>query len=117
MSSSVRPRKVIYYADSEGREPFVDWLEGLAPGFQDRIFKRLQRVQLGNLGDHKHVGSGILELRLHFGKGYRIYFGQDGLGTVVLLCAGAKHTQNRDIEKARMNWEEYLTNQIDENGT
>ena len=66
-----------------------------------RINARLRRISLGNFGDVKAVGDGILELRIHYGPGYRLYFVRDGESVVVLLCAGDKSSQQRDIERAK----------------
>lgn len=68
---------------------------------------RLDRLEDGNLGDHRSVGDGVVELRMGFGPGYRIYIGQDGQRIVVLLCAGDKGTQARDIRLARAYWQNY----------
>lgn len=71
-----------------------------------RIRRRLDRLELGNYGDYKSLTGGINELRLDFGKGYRIYFAeQDGL-IIILLCGGDKSTQKKDIQKARDFWHE-----------
>jgi putative addiction module killer protein len=68
---------------------------------------RLKRVELGNLGDHHGVGEGVYELRIDFGPGYRVYFGEDGKRLVVLLIGGTKKTQRRDIETAKRYWSDY----------
>jgi putative addiction module killer protein len=72
-----------------------------------RILKRLERLQQGNYGDVEPIGKGLSELRLHFGAGYRIYFGEDGNNIVVILCGGDKDSQDRDIENAKVYWQEY----------
>ena len=72
-----------------------------------RVLARLARVRQGNLGDCKSVGEGVSELRVDYGPGYRVYFGQDGHTLVVLLCGGDKRTQERDIRQARQSWREY----------
>ena len=85
------------------------WLEALDPPRRARIIKRLERVKLGNLGDHKPLGQGLTELRENHGAGYRIYlFSWQGL-TVVLLAAGDKSTQSKDIQQARKRMAEYGT--------
>jgi putative addiction module killer protein len=61
----------------------------------------------GNFSIAKSVGSGVSELRLDFGPGYRIYFGRDGLRLVILLGGGSKRRQQRDIETAQELWAEY----------
>jgi len=75
-----------------------------------RILQRILRLQSGNYGDCKSLKGGIYELRLMFGAGYRVYFGEDGDTIIVLLCGGDKSTQKKDIEKARVYWQEYLNN-------
>jgi putative addiction module killer protein len=66
------------------------------------------RFEIGNLGDHKSVGSGVWEARLAFGPGYRIYFGQVGQQLVLLLLGGDKGSQAKDIRTARQYWAEFL---------
>ena len=65
-----------------------------------RIAARLRRVELGNFGDVKPVGSGVSELRIDYGPGYRVYLTQRGLEVVILLAGGDKRTQSKDIEAA-----------------
>ncbi len=65
-----------------------------------RINVRLQRLALGHVGDAKAVGSGVYELRLQFGPGYRIYYTVQGSDLVILLIGGDKSTQRSDIAKA-----------------
>jgi putative addiction module killer protein len=69
---------------------------------------RLVRIKTGNLGDHKSLLDGLWEARLAFGPGYRIYFGKDGEGLIVLLGGGSKATQRQDIWRARQSWRDYL---------
>lgn len=108
MVQAITPKTVIVYADAKGREPFTDWLNGLkdAQG-RRRILTRLRRIEQGNYGDYKQLQEGVFELRLFFGPGYRVYFGEDGDKLVVLLCGGDKSTQNQDIDTAFTYWREY----------
>jgi putative addiction module killer protein len=89
--------------------PFSDWLVSLRDARAVGIVRaRLNRIRLGNFGDCKSVGSGVEELRIDFGPGYRIYYGRQGSLAVVLLCGGDKRTQARDIQTAQKHWKEYL---------
>jgi putative addiction module killer protein len=61
---------------------------------------RISRLALGNTGDVKPVGSGVSEMRIDYGPGYRVYFQQRGPAIALLLCAGAKSPQDADIRRA-----------------
>src|SRR5437016_8075604 len=65
-----------------------------------RITVRLRRLSLGNPGDVKPVGGGVSEMRIDYGRGYRVYFVRRGDVLVILLCGGDKRTQERDIARA-----------------
>lgn len=96
------------YVMAQGNVPFDDWLESLRDAqAKKRIDARLARVEAGNLGDAKSVGEGVSELRIDYGPGYRVYFGQDELQIVFLLCGGTKKTQTADIKQAKAYWENY----------
>lgn len=80
---------------------FDHWYDGLRDRQgRARIAARLRRVELGNFGDVKPVGSGVSELRIDYGPGYRVYLTQRGLEVVILLAGGDKRTQSKDIEAA-----------------
>ena len=81
---------------------FSKWLSRLKDTkAKSRILTRLANVRQGNLGDHKSLKGGLYELRLHIGKGYRIYFSREGKFIIFLLLAGNKSSQSKDIERAR----------------
>ena len=67
----------------------------------------LERMADGNLSNVKPVGRGVLEYRIDFGPGYRIYFGRDGELLVILLAGGTKKRQQEDIRAAKTNWVDY----------
>lgn len=99
---------VIVYQTESGKQPYRDWLNGLKDQtVVGRIRARIDRVEQGNLGDHKSIGLGLMELRFKFGSGYRVYFGFDGDKLVVLLAGGDKRTQKKDIKQAHENWADY----------
>ena len=68
---------------------------------------RLERLEKGNKGDVRSVVNGVSELRIDYGPGYRVYFGQFGAKIVLLLCGGDKITQAQDIKKAQEYWSDY----------
>jgi putative addiction module killer protein len=92
----------------ESQEPFTEWMASLRDiKARAKIRVRLDRVSLGNFGDCHGVGEGVQELRIDYGPGYRVYFGQDGATIVLLLCGGDKSTQVKDIDTAKQYWNEY----------
>jgi len=96
------------YLTRDGRSPFGLWLCGLRDrNARARIRVRLDRVRLGNLGDHRSVGDGLYELRIPYGPGYRVYFGLPTRSEMLLLTGGDKGSQRQDIECARHYWLEY----------
>jgi putative addiction module killer protein len=95
------------YIDRLGRNPFDRWFEKLDDGTQARVAVSLDRLERGNVSAAKSIGSGVQELRLDFGPGYRIYFGWDGEQLVILLGGGAKRRQQSDIARAHALWQEY----------
>ena len=66
-----------------------------------RIVGRIRRMEMGNPGDTRGVGHGILEMRIDYGPGYRIYYVHRGAQIVILLCGGDKRTQPGDIKRAQ----------------
>ena len=99
------PKEISLYLLPDGSCPFVHWLEGLKDRqAKAKVKQRLDRLELGNMGDFKAVGKGVLELRVNYGPGYRIYFAQTGQHIILLLCGGDKKTQNRDILRAQQYW-------------
>lgn len=102
------PVELRYYQTAHHAQPFVEWLQGLADRqARARIEARLARVAMGNFGDVKPVGEGVLELRIDWGPGYRVYWARVGNVIVLLLCGGDKRTQQRDIERAKAYFEDF----------
>jgi len=66
-----------------------------------KVLARINQIRGGNFGDHKSVSNGVSELRIHYGPGYRIYYTVRGKMIVILLCAGDKSSQSKDIKKAQ----------------
>ena len=95
------------YVDATGNSPFSKWLRGLNVQAAAKVTTALERIADGNLSNVKPVGAGILENRIDFGPGYRIYFGRDGDRLVILLGGGTKKRQQTDIEAAKAHWADY----------
>ncbi len=107
MQKEVFKKELFFYKSKKGQIPFLTWIESQDQTTQSRIRNRLTRLEMGNMGNCKAMGEGIFELRLFFGSGYRIYFGEINKRKILLLAAGNKNSQNKDIERARRYWKEY----------
>jgi putative addiction module killer protein len=95
------------YIDAAGRSPFTKWLRALNVHAAAKVTTALERIANGNLSNVKTVGSGVLEYKIDFGPGYRVYFGRDGDRLIILLAGGTKKSQQKDIRQAKVNWEDY----------
>ena len=81
---------------------FSEWLDDIRDaGTRRRLTRRLDRVERGHLGDVKSVGDGVMEMREHFGPGWRMYYVQRGTTVILMLGGGDKDTQTRDIAMAK----------------
>ena len=99
--------EIRYYVAADGRQPFAEWFADLEPVARAKIARAIARMEQGNLSNAKPVGGGVLEYRIDFGPGYRVYFGRDGEALVILLTGGNKKRQQRDIEAAFACWQDY----------
>jgi putative addiction module killer protein len=95
------------YIDPEGHSFYARWFNRLNAPAAAKVATALVRIEQGNFSTTKGIGAGILECRIDFGPGYRIYFGRDGDTLVILLCGGTKKRQQKDIETAKKLWKEY----------
>ena len=108
LSMDKKKKTVKIFQEANSKEPFIQWFDSIKDRKnRSRIITRLDRLEVGNPGDHKHVGEGVFELRLQFGPGYRIYYGEDGPVIVILLMGGDKGSQQSDIKKALSLWRNY----------
>ena len=99
--------ELLFYRTASGECPVRAWLDSLDVPVEALVTKRFDRVRRGLFGDAKLLGGGVWELKIDVGPGYRIYYGLDGPRVVVLLCAGQKSGQERDIARAQAFWENY----------
>lgn len=97
------------YQDQSDQIPFWDWIKGLNnKKTEERLLERFDRVELGNFGDCKSLGGGLMELRFRFGPGYRIYCSIRSGRVVLLLVGSDKSNQRRAISKARSYLADYI---------
>ena len=99
--------QVLEYLDAGERSPFRRWFDDLDSQAAAKITIALARLGQGNLSNVKGVGGGVLEYRIDFGPGYRIYLGRDGDAIVILLSGGTKRRQQNDIAAAQERWADY----------
>lgn len=95
------------YLDRDGHSPFREWRSKLNAEARRKVTTALYRVGLGNFSSAKSVGAGVYECRIHFGPGYRVYFGKEDEEIVILLGGGTKQRQQNDIGLAVARWEDY----------
>lgn len=99
--------EVVAYIKNNGQCPFTEWFERLDDQAAAKVTTALERMKADNFGDHKSVGQGVMERRINYGPGYRIYFGRDGARLVILVGGGTKSRQSADIQHAQETWAEY----------
>jgi putative addiction module killer protein len=99
--------EVRYFLASNGSSPFADWFAEVDAAARAKITVAIARMGQGNLSNVKSVGGGVLEYKIDFGPGYRVYFGRDGDVLIVLLTGGTKKRQQRDIKSAIAFWTDY----------
>lgn len=108
MAKASVPKTILAYEDEHGNEPYTEWFTRLRDAqSKARIEIRLKRLAAGLYGNCEPVGEGVSELRMFFGPGYRVYFGEEADNIVILLCGGDKSTQKQDIKTAKDFWKEY----------
>ena len=96
------------YVNPAGKDVFGEWTRSLRDHrAYARIRVRLARLQAGNFGDCRPVGGGVLELRIDYGPGYRVYLAKIGRRVVLLLGGGDKRRQQADIQAAIASFEEF----------
>ena len=101
------------YVDHRGSSPFALWFDSLDAPAAAKVTTAIYRMELGNLSNIKSVGAGVLEFRIDFGPGYRLYFGRDGHTVVILLGGGTKKRQDLDIRIAQERWQDYKRRKLE----
>ena len=101
-------KSVHYYIKSNGKSPFLDWINSLDVKQQVIVDRYIQRVvQGGARKSVKNLKAGVFEIKIPYSSGLRVYFGEDGNKIILLLVGGDKKTQTRDIKKAKEYWRYY----------
>ncbi|MDY6309908.1 MAG: type II toxin-antitoxin system RelE/ParE family toxin [Cyanobacteriota bacterium] len=91
----------MYYTTSDGKCPYLNWYNALDNSIKLRIDMRIDKLEEGLYGDCKCIAQDLFELRCKFGSGYRIYFTEQEDIIILILCAGDKSTQSKDIKRAK----------------
>ncbi len=99
--------KISEYIDEKDKSPYAVWHDHLNARAAAKVSTALYRLEQGNFSNAKGIGGGILEYKIDFGPGYRIYFGKDGDNLLIILGGGTKKRQHRDIAAAKAYWQDY----------
>lgn len=103
--------EIEHYLTEDGKDIFQEYLDSMRDlRAHARILRRLDRVKLGNFGDHKQLSDDICELRIDVGQGYRVYYTFVDNKIVLLLCVGDKSSQSKDIKNALRYKQDYIAN-------
>lgn len=104
-------KHIKFYELENGKEPVKEWLLKLDSSTRAKVVKRLERIYDDSFGDYKQIAPNLYELRFFFGKGYRIYYTVQNNIVIILLHAGDKSDQQKDIAIAK----KYLNNIKEQN--
>ena len=98
------------YTKATGAEPIGEWLKSIKDTkTKSIIMKSLTKLQTGLIGNTAPVGEGVMEIKIHYSEGYRIYYAYHNNELIILLCGGSKSSQKRDIARAKEYWKEHMS--------
>jgi len=103
-------RKVEYLTLSDGSQPFVEWFENLDKHARARVNATIDKAQRGVRSVLRNLRDGVCEIKVNFGPGYRVYYGEDGDKIILLISGGDKRKQTGDIETVKAYWRAYEKN-------
>jgi putative addiction module killer protein len=100
--------EIRHFLTPDGKDVYAEWQRKLHDtNARIAIDRRINRIELGNFGDHKFCRDGVWELRIDVGPGYRVYYAISGLQLILLLCGGDKRTQDGDTDRACRYWQDW----------
>lgn len=99
--------RIQLYRTEDGRLPFAEWRSRLSDQALAKVDVNLRRLSAGNTSNVKSVGNGVLELKIDWSPGLRVYLARSGPDLVLLLAGGTKSRQHRDIAEAKACWQAY----------
>jgi putative addiction module killer protein len=99
--------EITEYIGSSGESLFREWFYDLDAIAAAKVTAAIARLENGNVSNVKSLGSGVHELKINFGPGYRVYFAYEGKNIIILLGGGSKRRQSKDIEIAKIRWAHY----------
>lgn len=103
----IEKKEIQYYKTQDGFCPYFEWRNTLDAQTRAIIAARILRLEGGNVGYVENLGNGVHELKIDFGSGLRIYFGNAHGRLVIILAGGTKRTQSKDIAQAKIFWKEW----------
>jgi putative addiction module killer protein len=107
--------EIRHYLTPDGKDVYLDWLRTLRDmTARIAIDWRVNRIELGNFGDHRFCRDGVWELRIDAGPGYSADYAVAGMELVLLMCGGDKRTQSTDIDRACDYWQDWQRRTNDE---
>jgi len=108
INDNMRVYEIRHYLAQTGKDLFMEWRRKIRnTKAAIAIDRRINRIELGNFGDHKFCRDEVWELRIDVGPGYRVYYAVIENQVVLLLCGGDKRTQDADIDRACEYWADW----------
>ena len=100
--------EIRHYLTPDQKDVFLEWHRRLRDTkARIAVDRRINRLELGNFGDHRFCRDGVWELRIDLGPGYRVYYAVARTEIVLLLCGGDKSSQEADIDRACEYWKDW----------
>ncbi len=100
--------EIRHYLTQNEKDVYMEWRRQIRDAHaRIAVDRRINRMELGNFGDHRFCRDGVWELRIDVGQGYRVYYAVAGAQVILLLCGGNKRTQDADIDRASEYWADW----------